>query len=230
MSHSVERHLAVAPAQFDAEIRRFVPGYELMLQELVGAVAEHLPRADARVLDLGAGTGALTQRLLERFEGLCVVLLDADPAMLDQARQRLAAHRQRVELVEGSFSEDGALPRCDLAVASLALHHLHRPQAKQAAYRAILEALPAGGVLVNGDVAIPGARALAEPLVRRWAAHLVTHGDSLEQAYARFASWAAEDTYLGLEQELDLLRAAGFAQVEVRWRAGPLAVLLARKA
>jgi tRNA (cmo5U34)-methyltransferase len=180
------------------------------------------------VLDLGAGTGALSARIAARFPAVRLTLLDADPAMLEQAAARLPAERARVELRQGSFS--GPLPRCDAAVASLALHHLHTREAKRDAYRSILGALPPGGVLVNADAAVPAVPALAEPLRRRWAAHLVAHGDTEAQAYERFAQWATEDRYFGLDEELAMLREAGFEQVDVRWRLGPIAVIVARRA
>jgi len=65
MSHSVEQHLAVTAAAYDVEIRRFVPGYDAMLDELVEALRDLLPDGEAasaprppHVLDLGAGTGS----------------------------------------------------------------------------------------------------------------------------------------------------------------------------
>ncbi len=227
MSHSVQKHLAVTPEVYDEEIRRFVPGYDAMLDEVVGALEEHLPRRAGRVLDLGAGTGALTARIAARLPGLGFTLLDADAAMLALAAERLAPIRARLEFREGSFSQE--LPACDAAVASLALHHLHARNEKCDAYRNILRSLPPGGVLVNADAALPASAALAEPLRRRWAAHLIERGDSESQAFARFAQWDAEDTYYSIQDELEMLSEAGFAQIDVRWRLGPITVIVARR-
>ncbi len=227
MAHSVERHLSVAPTAYDVEIRRFVPGYEAMLEEVAAALSEHLPGGAGRVLDLGAGTGALSAVVASRLPDVRLVLLDADPAMLAQAEARLAAVRGRIELVRGSFAE--ALPPCDAAMASLALHHLHTKDAKVAAYRNVRAALGAGGILAIADATIPAAKALAEPLYRRWAAHLVAGGDTEAEAYARFAQWATEDRYFGIDEELAMLAAAGFAEVDVRWRSGPASVIVARR-
>src|SRR4051812_25804986 len=112
MAHSVESHLAVRPDAYDAAIRRFVPGYEAMLAELVDGLARALARVPAPVvLDLGAGTGALAARVLARLPAARIILLDADAAMLAQAEARLADHRARIELRRGSFLD--ALPACD---------------------------------------------------------------------------------------------------------------------
>jgi tRNA (cmo5U34)-methyltransferase len=228
VSHSVQKHLAVTPTSYDVEIKRFVPGYDAMLDEVVSALEEHLPGGIGHVLDLGAGTGALTERIAARFPEVRLTLLDADAAMLKQAEVRLASIRPRLEFRQGSFGD--ALPACSAAVASLALHHLHARNAKRDAYRNILGALRPGGVLVNADATMPSAPALAEPLRRRWAAHLVEHGDSESEAFERFAQWATEDTYYSIQQELEMLSEAGFDQLDVRWRFGPTTVIVARRA
>jgi SAM-dependent methyltransferase len=227
MGHSVQKHLAVTPAVYDEEIRRFVPGYDAMLDEVVGALEEHLPRRTGRVLDLGAGTGALTARIAARLPELRFTLLDIDAAMLVRAAERLAPILPRLEFREGSFSQQ--LPACDAAVASLALHHLHARDDKRDTYRNILNALPPGGVLVSADATLPASAALAEPLRRRWAAHLIEHGDTESQAFERFAQWATEDTYYSIQDELEMLSEAGFAQMDVRWRLGPTTVIVARR-
>jgi tRNA (cmo5U34)-methyltransferase len=227
MSHSVESHLAVAPAIYDVEIRRFVPGYQAMIEEAVAAICEHV-QPDATIVDLGAGTGALSERIALRLPAARLVLVDADRSMLERASERLSAHRSRVEMRHGSFVDP--LPRCDAAVASLSLHHLHARKDKCAVYAGIRRALGPGGVLVNADAAVPAGNALREPLMRRWAGHLVSHGDTEEQAFARFAQWAVEDRYFGIDEELEMLRQAGFEEVDVRWRVGPTSVIVARAA
>lgn len=227
MSHSVEKHLAVTPEEYDIEIRRFVPDYDAMIVEAVSALVEQIAREDGTILDLGAGTGALSAAMARRLPKAKLVLLDADAAMLEKAGKRLAAERDRIELREGTFA--GALPRVDAAVASLSLHHVHDSSEKRVVYTNILHALAPRGVLVSCDAFVPADRRLAEPIMQRWAAHLVASGDTEPQAYARFADWAKEDRYLPLDQELGLLRDAGFAAIDVRWRLGPLAVVVARK-
>jgi tRNA (cmo5U34)-methyltransferase len=228
VSHSVERHLSVTPEAYDVEIRRFVPAYAAMHDELVEALAGLVPEASTpRILDLGAGTGALSARIAERLPRARLTLLDADASMLMQAERRLAGHRARVTLTAASFFDP--LPDCDVAVASLALHHVRDLDQKGALYRNILRSLAPGGLLLDADASVPGAKALADCVFRRWAAHLVEGGDTEEQAYARFADWAREDRYFGVDEELALLRAAGFASVDVIFRSGPSRVLVAMR-
>jgi tRNA (cmo5U34)-methyltransferase len=224
MAHSVEQHLSVSPAAYDVEIRRFIPDYDAMIDEVAEAVAEHAGAAP-HVIDLGAGTGSLTEQLARRLPAARFTLIDIDPAMLAQAATRLAAVRERVTAREASF--DDPLPPCDAVVAGLAVHHVHDPAAKQALFARVREALRPGGVLVIADAMIADAGPFAAPVRARWAAHMVARGDSEAQAYARFAEWAEEDRYFPIADELARLAAAGFAAVDVRWRQGPMAVVVA---
>ena len=76
MSHSVRRHLRVDVDAYDQSIRRFIPAYEEMLEQAASAVAEARPEW---VLDLGAGTGALTEALLQRYPHCSVELIVCRP-------------------------------------------------------------------------------------------------------------------------------------------------------
>lgn len=223
MSHSVRRHLRVEIEAYDRTIRAFIPAYEEMLERAAGAVAESRP---ARVIDLGAGTGALAQAVLQRCEGASVELIDADAEMLDQARERLSPFASRVSYSVRPFQ--GPLPACDAVVASLALHHVPTLAAKREIFAAIHAALPTGGVFVNADATMPADPAARQADYETWAAHLVSCGIEEEQAWRHFQEWSGEDTYFPLEEELAALEEAGF-DADCLWRAVPQAVVRAVK-
>ena len=115
MNHSVRRHLRLEIEAYDKTIRAFIPAYEEMLARAADAIAEAQPK---KVIDLGAGTGALAQAILQRCEGATVELIDADAEMLDQARERLApfactsaVHRASVPRPATRLRRRSRLPR-----------------------------------------------------------------------------------------------------------------------
>jgi trans-aconitate 2-methyltransferase len=55
------------------------------------------------VLDAGCGSGRVTEELLDRLPRGRVVALDASASMLDEARRRLARHRDRVQFVRADL-------------------------------------------------------------------------------------------------------------------------------
>ena len=219
MSHSVSSHLRVEIDAYDEAIRTFVPGYDEMLALVAGTIAASGP---AHVLDLGAGTGALSQAVLDRCEQCRVTLIDVDPAMLDQARQRLAAYGARTRFLEQSFLDP--LPACDAVVASLALHHVPSIDEKRAVYRAIREALSPGGVFLNADATMPASDEGRSADYEIWTAHMVSCGITEERAREHFREWADEDFYFSMEEELAALEAAGLA-AECLWRVTPSTIM-----
>ena len=62
-------------------------------------------RGDETVLDAGAGSGRVTEMLLERVPNGRVVALDAAASMLTEARRRLARFGDQVRFVEGDLLE-----------------------------------------------------------------------------------------------------------------------------
>ena len=222
-THSVRRHLRLTIDAYDATIRQFIPGYETMLGVVVRELA---PVASGLVIDLGGGTGALAEAILRSGDSGTVELIDVDREMLAQARTRLGRFGNRVRFTEGSFL--AALPRCNGAAASLALHHVPTLEAKRALYRRVHEALEPGGIFVNADATMPADSAASEATWGAWADHMVSQGIAREQAFQHFEEWSDEDTYFPLEDELAAVASAGF-DAECVWREVGMTVVVGRK-
>ena len=170
-THSVRRHLRLEIDAYDDTIRRFIPGYEEMLRLAAATLAPLRPEL---VIDLGAGTGALSEAILEHGHAAAVELIDVDDEMLAQARTRLARFGDRVRLRRQSFRDP--LPACDGVAASLALHHVPTLGEKQAVYANIREALRPGGMFVNADAVMPADQAGRDAAYGAWADHMVACG------------------------------------------------------
>jgi len=226
-THSVKRHLDIDAESYDVEIRRLIPHYDEMIETGVELLAALAP-AQAHVLDLGGGTGALTSAVLDGLPSVRVSVLDVDPDMLREARRRLARFADRVSYHEGSFLEP--LPAADVVVASLALHHVHDLQTKTRLYRAIHDTLSPGGVLLNIDAAVTEDRRLNQLMFDRMAARMGDNGITDAEARHHFAAWAEEDRYFPLDTELSALRQAGFDEVECFWRRELCAITCAMRA
>ena len=223
MSHSVRHHLRLEIDEYDATIRRFIPGYETMLKVAAEAVASVKPDL---VVDLGSGTGGLSEVMLGQESVGIVELLDVDPEMMVQARNRLARFGDRVRFTLRSF--DDPFSPCDAFAASLSLHHIPTLAAKTTLFQRAFDALRPGGVLVNADATMPKDTDEQELLYRGWADHMMSEGILEARAWEHFSEWAGEDTYLPLADELAALRSSGFLAERV-WYTGPIGVVVARK-
>jgi len=221
MKHSVSDHLHVMIADYDRFIRTVIPHYETMRVVQLELLARCLP-PDARVIDLGGGTGALARAVVEKFPGVDVEIWDTDPAMLEVARERCAAFGDRVHFLERSFAEP--LPACDAVVACIALHHVKDIPAKGKIYANIFQALRLGGIFANADCVMSETPAVRTESYEGWARFMEDQGLSPAAAQQQFAQWAKEDYYPPLATELRLLAEAGFAEPDCFWRTAPFTV------
>ena len=219
--HSVQTHLGTPATEYDRAIRTFIPGYEELLSTIAKWVSQIIP-ADGKVVDLGGGTGALTEVVVGTLPNVRIEVWDVDPKMLTVAQDRLRRFGERVTLREKSFYEN--LDTCDAVIATLSLHHIRTLDAKSAVYTNIFEALSPGGIFLNGDCTLDSTEPTRTVMVRYWLDFMAKHGITEAEGRRHLADWAAEDTYQQTFDELRILSQAGFRRPEVYWREGPFAV------
>jgi tRNA (cmo5U34)-methyltransferase len=204
-------------------------------QDVIRRVLRAQQRPIARFLDLGGGDGASTELVLDELPDAHAVLLDFSEPMLARARARLERLGGRWQLVRGDLMDSGwasEIPRAryDLAVSSLAIHHL--PAARKRALFAELFALLApGATFVNMDfVTVHG------PLRGSFDAQMVANLIAAEAE--RGSERSPQEIERGLldnldgdedrpdtaEDQLRWLSDAGFQDVEVHFKWGEAAV------
>jgi trans-aconitate methyltransferase len=177
------------------------------------------------VVDLGIGTGALSECCVRRVPGARIVGIDADGGMLAAARARLGGSLKAT--VHANF-EEAEIPPCDAVVAALALHHVPTAARRLRLFRRIARALRPGGVLISADCHPAAHPRLVAADRADWIRHLEkSYMPSVARHYLR--TWAREDHYVPLAAELALLRRAGFS-ADVPGRRGTFAVIVAAAA
>ncbi len=223
MEYSFAKHLNLEIAEYDRIIREFIPGYEQMLVQAAEAIAARNP---ALVLDLGAGTAALSEQVLLRSAQAVVEMWDIDPAMLDQAQARVDRFGDRAVRRVRSYLDP--FPGCDAITGSLALHHIPTMEGKAELYRRAFAALRPGGALVIADATVPADPKGKQATFQRWADHMGGYGIEEARAFEHFEEWSDEDTYFPLEVEVAALEEAGF-EVSVPWQIAPSTVIVAAR-
>lgn len=145
MTHPAHQHGQADILDLDAEV----------LGEHIAAIVAALPiqTSPARIVDLGAGTGAGTFALLDAFPDALVAAVDAAPEHLHRLRGKAhaAGLADRVWTVEADLNTTWPdVGRPDLVWASASLHHLADPDRT---LRRIHQALVPGGVLAVVELA-----------------------------------------------------------------------------
>jgi ubiquinone/menaquinone biosynthesis C-methylase UbiE len=124
------------------------------------SLAPFAREAPLDVLDVGAGSGAVTEEVLQAFPSARITLQDYSEPMLGRARHSLGERPDQLRYVMCDLT-DPSWPRrvggpFDLAVSAIALHNLRDSEQIFACYRAIHGLLKPGGYFLNCDRFVEG--------------------------------------------------------------------------
>lgn len=154
-------------------LERVIPSYERMNAAMsLGRDVEYrrlgvrlAARGGCVAVDAGCGPGVTTALLVEEAKPSAVLMLDASPAMLEEAKRRLGSYG-RAALVLGTFE---ALPVRDGAADLVAFtFSLRDALDMDAALREARRALRPGGKLLLVDLGKPDARPLRLAIKLYW--------------------------------------------------------------
>ncbi|MDR3085723.1 MAG: methyltransferase domain-containing protein [Christensenellaceae bacterium] len=201
-------------------------GYdEHMLRDVEGVaegyveLARQLPEGARTLLDLGCGTGLELGELFKRCPELAVTGIDLTRAMLDKLGEKYAG--KPLELICGSYlGRDFGEMAFDAAVSFETLHHLPHNE-KRALYKRLFRAIKPGGRYIEGDYIVD-----TQAEEDRWfaeSARLRAEQGIPDGEFVHF------DTPCTVENQILLLREAGFLGVSQVWRSGNTVVLAAEK-
>lgn len=213
-------------AEYTEAIDRCVPRY----REMLWAILHYLPEGwqPSTILELGCGSGNLSELLCRRFPEATVRLVDFSSKLLAQCRHRLAGHR-RVEYEEEDFRklifDAGTF---DLVVSSISLHHLTHVERAEL-FPNVFHWLSEDGVFTYSDQ-FAGA---TDDLYARQMADWRERSDQLGATADEWDTWMehqrAHDHHATLIDQIDWLRDAGFAKIDCTWRYILWTVMQARK-
>lgn len=194
--------------------------------------------SNIRILDIGAGFGALSEVALERFPNAHMVCMDGSAAMLDLLRSRQERFKGRIETVIADYKDPawvellGTEAAFDVIISSQAMHGLRDRRARM--YVDLYALLRSGGCFLNIDL----VSAATERLQKRFRNVQITrHIARVEAAIGKRptrAEASADIDGVPLDQmennsqrkwtpsdwttDLQWLRDAGFVDVDCFWK------------
>jgi tRNA (cmo5U34)-methyltransferase len=213
---------------YDAWIGQMIPGYDVMHRLAEVCLGAEL-RTKARVLMVGAGTGAEVLASGKRHPGWTITAAEPDARMSERARKKIAAAglTRQVRWHEGSLATLKPSPPFDAATLIIVLQFLADAQ-KLALLREIGRRLKPGAPLILATFV--GDRAAAQTknaydLCRAWA---IGNGLDPDDA-ARRITHQREDVHLVTEAKMSALaRKAGYVDMQRIYQALPVTAWLAR--
>jgi tRNA (cmo5U34)-methyltransferase len=210
--------------RFDADVERFsnletgqsaTMDAPLAMALVAEAAAATTPHA-RHVLDIGCGAGNYTLKLLQHVPNLDVTLVDLSQPMLDRATERIRlATTGAIRPVQGDIRDIALGPQSfDIVLAAAVLHHLRSDDEWRRVFNSIYRSLRPGGSFWVFDLVESSGLTIQRLMWRRYGEYLAGFKDEAYRDHV-FAYVAKEDTPRPLMFQLDLLRAAGFADVDV---------------
>jgi ubiquinone/menaquinone biosynthesis C-methylase UbiE len=128
-------------------------------QDAFRLMAETIPydkKLPIKILDVGAGYGALTQFLLNHYSNATAVCQDGSDEMTKLGQERMADIKGRFEYVLCDFSKAGWSAKVpgsfDAVVSSLAIHNVQNPSVVRSIYQEIFPLVKNGGCFLNYDL------------------------------------------------------------------------------
>ena len=215
MAQTVSKASAAGAATDDRVRRKLVP----CIDDLHRTMLELLPFAPEtrfEVLDLGAGTGLLSELIAKAFPKASLTLFDLTPEMLMIARQRLKPLGKRVRFVSVDFASTARPKPYDAVVSCLAIHHLP-DSGKRHLFADIFKYLTPGGVFINADQVAGETAAVDQRLRQLWVKRtreLRIGERELNASLERMK----QDLPATVGQQIAWMREVGFAEVACVYR------------
>ena len=120
------------------------------------------PQAAVKVLDIGAGYGALTQYLLNHFPNATAICQDGSAEMAKLGRKRMESLKERFQYVLCDFSKPGWSQKIkgpfDSVVSSIAIHNVRAPDIIRSIYKETFSLVKPGGWFLNFDRMTPSQK------------------------------------------------------------------------
>jgi tRNA (cmo5U34)-methyltransferase len=214
---------------YDKQWARMSPIREC-LHFLVESIFIDLP-ADARILCVGAGTGAELAHLARRFPLWRFTAVDPSGAMLEVCRKRAETegYLSRCSFHEGYVESLPAEDVHDGATCFLVSQFILAQEARSEFFRAIASRLRSGAILASSDLAADVSSSDYDALLRAWLITMVSAGVQADVLEKTRAAYAKDVAILPPERVASIIQSAGFESPVRFFQAGLIHAWFSRR-
>lgn len=208
----IKEHFEKEAVIFDKLFFKVAPHYEEMMNALID-VLPFKKGERLKVLDLGCGTGNLSRKIIAAYPNAAVTCIDMAENMIAMAQAKLK-NAADVTFWRGDIRNFDYSEKYDAIVASLVLHHIERKD-KPHFYRKIHHALSKKGVFFCIDIFLSPNGHIQKLHMNKWKEFMRANGLPMRKINDMIRRHQKEDRPVFLEDELGIMRKAGFRRVDV---------------
>lgn len=209
---------------YDRQRRLVIPCLDDLYGTMVELARSKIPAP--KILDMGAGTGLLTLKLLKRHSEAEFTLIDLSDEMLKIAKERFAG-RTNFKYLNGDYIKYDFKDKFDIIASSLSIHHL-KHENKEFLYEKIYKMLNKGGVFLNADQVRAPTSANELEYQRNWR-EKIEDGTLTEQEKKPILDRMKLDKPATLDDNLNWLKTSGFKDADVYYKYYNFVVLYGKK-
>ncbi|NEU09882.1 class I SAM-dependent methyltransferase [Flavihumibacter sp. R14] len=223
---SVQTFYDELSSQYTDLINKCVPRYGELMYNMFHYIPEGCK--PKRILDLGCGTGNLTDQVLKHYPEAEIDALDISADILKESQKRFMS-QPNVRYIQADFREMHLAPGSyDLILSTIAIHHIP-DEDKIDLNRDIFQALKAGGLFIFADQTRGITNEIYEKHISRWKEEAFKLGSTQENWDMWMEHQDAHDYHTPVNWHLRQLEASGFKDVDVIWKNIMWAVVWAGK-
>ena len=216
-AEGVKKHFQKWAKKYDSSKReKMIPGFHDFYGIAVNMVSRKRNSA-INILELGIGTGMLTEMILSSCPRAKITGIDLTDEMLFQAEIKLKRFKNRLTLKTGDFDKIFFGNNFDAVVSSLSIHHL-TPDGKKRLYKKIYNSLKKRGIFINADMVKSESEYIQKIYMEKWEGFMRAGKVNEESIKRRLQGVKKVDIYDTFEDQLDWLKKAGFEDVDVFWK------------
>lgn len=206
-------------ANYDDAIRRRIPLYR-EIQTLMTSLLPFPKKEYLRVLDLGCGTGETSISLLKEYPLARVTGIDSSHDLLEAARKKVKHTTWRVDFLcqdirvaGGQWPVVKGKEEFDVIVSGFSLHFF-TPDEKEEILRKCLTLLKDGGMFIDSEAVLSPSENVYNMYMDKWKDFMRSNGFSDEEIGSHILKFLRDVKPMTIDNQLGLMRKAGFRDVE----------------
>ncbi len=223
---SVEQFYNAVSKDYNKFVHRAVPRYP----EMLWAIFQYVPKnlKPKRVLELGCGTGNLSELIVKTYPKSEKVLVDISEEVLSRCKNRLEDN-SRIEYCRADINElDFPVDSFDLIVSSITIHHLKHHE-KELLFKKAFTWLTNEGVFTYSDQFAGVTKEIYDNHINLWHQFVLNSGCNEDEWEMWMKHQDEHDYHATAVEQILWLKKANFSSIDITWRYLLWTVITARK-
>lgn len=212
-------------AEYDKQIKRTLPFYEEMFQQIVDIV-RLTDLQSLRWLDVGCGTGKMAGIALGNFDIKKMVCIDVEKEMIEKAGE--LCNDEKVEFLQSDIRELPYQKMFDI-VTSIQVNHYLTKDDRIVASKKCYDALKENGTYISFENFAPDSEEGTGLYLERWKQFQIVNGKTGQEAALHIERYGRDYFPVTIPESIELLRNCGFRMVEILWVSYMQVGILAKK-